>query len=58
MSENLVSTLNCRIGKDLNVGLSHPKTMSEMTKVPWKTMKIWVDPGKEFKLCSKKEFLM
>ena len=57
MSENLVSTLNCRIGKDLNVGLSHPKTMSEMTKVPWKTMKIWVDPGKEFKLCSKKELM-
>ena len=41
MPENRVSKLSSPTGLGLYVGLSHPKAMSEMTKTPWKTMKIF-----------------
>ena len=56
--ENSVSKLNSHTGLELCVGSSHPKAISEMTKPPFKTMKISGTSWATFKLCYKKGCMM
>ena len=56
--ENCVSKLNFCTGLGLCVGSSHPKTMSEVTKLPCKTMKIFGRSWGTFKLSCKKGCMM
>ena len=55
MPENWKSKLNSRTGLGLYVGSSHPKTMSEMTKPPCKTMTIFGRSWKNLNFPIKKD---